>query len=961
MTKAVLYKQIDNGRVKCCCCNHRCTLTNFKSGKCRARRNRDGDLFLEISGFLIKSHFESINYGMIGNFLPNEKAFFIGTLGRNLSCKFHKHCVNEFLPKKTDREIEDIYKGDPMSPEDIIKKCEENECRIIVFAYYEPTIYSEYAVEIAKLAKQKEIKTIYITNGYMTQETIEYIFPHINAVNVNLHSFRNSTYQKLTNARLAPILKNIERFYKLGVWVEITTPITPELNDKQEELEEIAQFISSLDPNIPWHIAPHYGLQTPIQESILEKAREIGEKEGLNFIYTYNYNKFSKSNPVNSEENKPQNINNIICPNCREIVAKRTNTKTEYLEMSSEGKCAKCSQIIPGIWDSKTENLLVPKIEPNSPEAQEIIWGSGIQEQQKSFFEDSKFDRDHRVLILFGTQTGTSEEYAHQLMRSIQEDEKAGGSFDVRVVDLDNYPSHLLLTESLVIIVTSTFGEGQPPTNAMKLYDFIKNQDPKKTPFLLENLKFAIFGLGSSMYTERYQKFARFLDSRLEELGAKKLHRLGEGDVMKSIDEPFSKWTQSLLNKLIKKHGASKTGIVSKKSQLEVVFEDEMKKNANIKEKDEKPKIDTTEKIHLRLVNKKELLNYPPQENRNCKHLEFEIIGDEKRIFESGDHIGIHPPNPIELVEKFGKLLKIDLNRKIQIHPFWKHEGFLSIREVLTKDYNLTYPVNQNKLKSLSKHCVNLQEQEELYKLSKDPMKYDEWMIFHQRGIVDVFENFPHIELSFSRLFELLSKQPMRFYSISSSPKISQKKFTLTVQVMENGLCSNFLANMKEGTEIEAHLQKSSFQVDHSKPLVTISTGTGFAPIRAVIQDRTTMDKKELGWLNVFYGARTAKMDAIYKEEIDQLKNQGFINEVFYAFSRDQKEKIYVQHLLRKQSQLVISCVNEGGSILVCGQIEMGLEIQSVLKEILGEKTFSDFSQTGRFFLETWNSGHVKK
>ncbi|MBS3055816.1 MAG: AmmeMemoRadiSam system radical SAM enzyme [Candidatus Aenigmarchaeota archaeon] len=331
--KAVLYRVLPDKKVQCTACSHYCTILNGKTGICGVRKNINGQLWLLVYGKPCSVNTDPIEKKPLYHFFPGTKIFSLGTFGCNFSCEF---CQNWDISQY--RKPKNI--GHDLPPEKIIDYCTEHNIPSIAFTYNEPSIFFEYAFDIMKLAHQKNIKTVFVSNGYMSKEATERLFGHLDAINIDLKSFNPDFYKKVCKARLEPVLDNIKKLHKAGVWVEITTLVIPGENDSKEELEQIAGFVASIDKNIPWHISafhPDYKMKDRDSTSIqkLNKAYEIGRKAGLNFVYTGN---------VHSSE-----YQNTYCQKCSNLLIQRTWHTARNVDLLN-GKCGKCGIDIPGVW-----------------------------------------------------------------------------------------------------------------------------------------------------------------------------------------------------------------------------------------------------------------------------------------------------------------------------------------------------------------------------------------------------------------------------------------------------------------------------------------------------------------------------------------------------------------------------------------------------------------------------------
>ncbi len=335
MKEVMLYKSLDNGKVQCLTCAHKCVIPRGKKGICYVRENRDGVLYALNYKKLIARNIDPIEKKPLYHFYPTSLSYSIATVGCNFRCLFCQNADISQMPK--DRGI--IY-GQEVEPEEIVRDAKAHGCKSISYTYTEPTIFLEYAYEIMKLAKDVGITNVFVSNGYMSPETIELIKDLLDAANIDLKSFSDAFYKTQCGAKLEPVLETIKRLREENVWVEVTTLLIPGLNDDFSELHEIARFICSVDANIPWHISRFHPAYKTLDVSItpldvLRKAREIGFSEGLRYVYTGNV-------PGDDGEN-------TYCPFCGELLIKRVGYSCR-VDGLSNGKCAACKNEIAGVW-----------------------------------------------------------------------------------------------------------------------------------------------------------------------------------------------------------------------------------------------------------------------------------------------------------------------------------------------------------------------------------------------------------------------------------------------------------------------------------------------------------------------------------------------------------------------------------------------------------------------------------
>lgn len=330
--EAMFYERLEDGKVGCYLCSHRCKILPGKFGICGVRENLNGKLHTHTYGEVIAAHVDPIEKKPLYHFLPGSNSYSIATMGCNFKCPF---CQNWQISQLSKRDNKGIS-GDRLSPEEVVKNARKNNCESISYTYTEPTIFFEYAYDTAKIAKKNGLYNNFVTNGYMTKEALEMIKPYLDACNVDLKSFSDDFYKKMCQARLEPVLNSIKIMKELDIWVEITTLVIPGQNDSEKEFKNIAEFIASVGPEIPWHISrfhPDYkyldGIPTPIET--LKKAKKIGEETGLRYIYL--------GNVIEG--------NNTYCYNCRNLLVERVVFDVTKNNIQ-DGKCPKCGTAIDG-------------------------------------------------------------------------------------------------------------------------------------------------------------------------------------------------------------------------------------------------------------------------------------------------------------------------------------------------------------------------------------------------------------------------------------------------------------------------------------------------------------------------------------------------------------------------------------------------------------------------------------
>jgi pyruvate formate lyase activating enzyme len=335
MNEAMLYGELAGNEVHCNLCNHRCKIKEGRRGICGVRENRGGKLYSLVYGKIIAEHIDPIEKKPLFNFLPGSMAFSIGTVGCNFRCK---HCQNFDISQYPHEHGGGII-GHDRTPDQIVTAAKAAGCETIAYTYNEPTIFYEFAYDTAVLAQKEGIKNVFVSNGYMSSEAARQIAPYLDAINIDLKAFTDKFYKDVCGARLNPVLETILLMKELDVWVEVTTLIIPGLNDGEQELRNIARFVKSVGTGIPWHVSqfyPTYKLvdRPPTPVATLRRAREIGMKEGLHYVYEGN---------VLGEKGE-----NTYCWVCGALLIERYGL-TLTRNRLQDGKCPVCGTKIDGM------------------------------------------------------------------------------------------------------------------------------------------------------------------------------------------------------------------------------------------------------------------------------------------------------------------------------------------------------------------------------------------------------------------------------------------------------------------------------------------------------------------------------------------------------------------------------------------------------------------------------------
>lgn len=297
--------------------------------------NDNGRLYTKVYGRTIAQHIDPIEKKPLYHFYPGSKAYSVATPGCNFRCLF---CQNWDVSQLTDDAM--LEQGEEATPEQITLRAQHAGCASIAYTYTEPTIFFEYSYDTARLAHQAGLKNVYVSNGYMTAEMLDRVSPYLDAINIDLKTFRDETYRRIIGARLKPILENLKRIKQLGIWLEVTSLIIPAINDDTNEMSDMAHFVAEeLGVDVPWHISrffPAYNMKeippTPLET--LQKAQEMGHQAGLHYVYLGNV--------------QGDGAMDTRCPQCGHLLVQRSNfgTKRNSIE---RGRCPQCGMEIAGV------------------------------------------------------------------------------------------------------------------------------------------------------------------------------------------------------------------------------------------------------------------------------------------------------------------------------------------------------------------------------------------------------------------------------------------------------------------------------------------------------------------------------------------------------------------------------------------------------------------------------------
>lgn len=331
---ALLYEKGEAGAVRCRLCAHHCLVKPGKRGLCGVRENREGVLYSLVYGKVSALALDPIEKKPLYHFLPGTATYSLATVGCNFTCAF---CQNAGLSQAAPGEtgVRDL------TPEAAVSEALASGARSLSYTYSEPTIFLEYALDIGRLARNRGLRNIFVTNGFMGPDALPLLSEFLDAANVDLKCFSDDTYRRVIGGRLAPVLNNIRALHRMGVHLEITTLLIPGLNDSEAEVRETARFIAGVSPGIPWHVSrfhPDYRMadRPATPEASISRAVEIGREEGLHYVYAGNV--------------RSRKEGETRCPSCRALLLQREGFRVLSQKIAN-GCCPGCGEKVSGVFD----------------------------------------------------------------------------------------------------------------------------------------------------------------------------------------------------------------------------------------------------------------------------------------------------------------------------------------------------------------------------------------------------------------------------------------------------------------------------------------------------------------------------------------------------------------------------------------------------------------------------------
>lgn len=335
-----LCHKLGNSAVKCLACGHRCEIVRGGRGICGIRFNSGGRLMVPF-GYTGGLGVDPVEKKPFYHFLPGERVVSFGMLGCNFKCDF---CQNFTISQVIKDKNIPIPTVEQITADDIVEYTKRADSCFITSTYNEPFITVEWAKEIFQKAKKENIYCGFVSNGFASGESIEFIAPYLDACNVDLKSFNDANYRRVMGGNLKPVLNTIVKLRQLNIWVEVITLIIPGFNDSDGELKQMAKFIAGVSKDIPWHVTAFYPAykwmdKKPTPLRTLLRAVDIGKSEGIKFIYAGNVT--------------GHDYESTHCPACKTLLIEREGFMVKENKLICENEkaqCFKCKTKISGVW-----------------------------------------------------------------------------------------------------------------------------------------------------------------------------------------------------------------------------------------------------------------------------------------------------------------------------------------------------------------------------------------------------------------------------------------------------------------------------------------------------------------------------------------------------------------------------------------------------------------------------------
>ncbi len=542
------------------------------------------------------------------------------------------------------------------------------------------------------------------------------------------------------------------------------------------------------------------------------------------------------------------------------------------------------------------------------------------------------------VTVLYGSQTGNAQKLAEKTGKTLE-----GKGFQVTVTSMSDFkPNNLKKLQNLLIIV-STYGEGDAPDNALSFHEFLHGKRAPK----LDQLNFSVLALGDSSY-EQFCQTGKEFDQRLAELGGTRIYPRFDCDL--DYDEAASEWLKGVTDSLSEGQGGglkqtTKVEAEAAPQAVEVVYS-----------RTNPFKAEVLENINLN----------GKGSAKETRHIELSLEGSGLS-FEPGDVVGIYPTNDPELVDLILQETKWNPEEMVTVN---KQGDVLPLKEALSSQFEITLLT-----KALVKQAAQLSKNEALQELVAAGNEEKVKAYAAGRDLLDLIRDFGPWTVSAQEFTAILRKLPPRLYSIASSFAANPDEVHLTIGAVRyeangrdrKGVCSTLVAErLQPGDTLPIYLQQNKhFKLPENPetPIIMVGPGTGVAPFRAFMQEREEIGASGKSWM--FFGDQHFVTDFLYQTEWQKWLKEGVLTKMDVAFSRDAAEKVYVQHRMLEQSKEFFEWLQQGAAVYICGdKNNMAKDVHNALLEIIekegsmsrekAEEYLADMKQQKRYLRDVY-------
>lgn len=588
------------------------------------------------------------------------------------------------------------------------------------------------------------------------------------------------------------------------------------------------------------------------------------------------------------------------------------------------------------------------RVSPRKPDMS-FTTAASVEAKSEEREADASIKPSHGtpLYILFGSNMGTAEGIARDLAETGRQQ-----GFMTEVAPLNVYTGGLP-TEGAVLIVSASYN-GNPPDNADAFVSWLRETEEGT----LNDVRYAVFGCGDHNWATTYQRIPTFIDEQMEQKGAQRLSKTGNGDASDDFEGDYEKWSEALWPNLAKELNIELHQNGEESSSITMNF---------VSDVSDTP-LARTHHAFTSVVSKNVELQHV-ESGRNTRHIELAL--PEGVDYQEGDHLGVLPRNPSTLVERV--LSRFNLNGEDYVQltgdpgkaVHLPTEKPVNLKELLSNYVEFQEPATRSQIRALATHTVCPPHVIELEELLEDGT-YKREILGKRITMLDLVEKYLACEIPFEGFLLLLPALKARYYSISSSPLYKKGEASITVSVVRGdawsgkgeykGIASNYLAQRLEGDKVACFIStpQSHFQLPEQveTPIVMIGPGTGIAPFRGFIQARRILKEKgeTLGTAHLYFGCRNPEHDFLYQEELEKAEQDGIVT-LHTAFSRcPGQEKTYVQNRLAENAEDILPLLKDGGRLYICGDGgKMAPDVERTLVE-----SYMNFYQTTRDEAAAW-------